>query len=312
MSLTDSSTSQSDSRSVIMVPSWRSILQIDQQHPFYFDHQLDHVPGILLMVEILRLIRQVMQTEAAESAVCSTGGKPGDDAWIRASFTFTRFCELDQETELRAWPSPRSRQWNFQAEQSQVPACVGTLFFLGSAPLAIRRKVAVYPAAPSTRVMPGYLVHRSRPENILVGEAHREEAGPVRCAVRSPGSVDHLFAALGGATRTPEELIEAARQATVMLWSYAYGWPADVKLTLNSVTADLPVCVDRNIPLELRWWPEEIKGNKARTSLELVTGSDRPQLMGLINIDSQGWSASQWQRIRAVRRREAELAEETE
>lgn len=291
-------------------PSWQSIPGVNQAHPFYFDHPLDHVPGIMLIVELLGLVRQVVQQGEPQLAHHSSHGMSAERGWLQTSLLFPRFVELDSETELRAWPSLRPGQWSFVAGQTQFPGCVGTVSFLRCAPLGAHGKVPAYRFAPSQQVMPGHLVHRQRPENILLGEAGREEAGPMRCAVLSPGSDDHLFAVLGGHARTPEELIEAARQAAVMLWSYAFGWPVDVRLTLNSVAADLPVCVDRSVPLELRWWPHQIKGNKARTSFELVAGSDAPELIGSVNICTQAWSESQWQRIRAAQRREAEAARE--
>jgi len=308
MQQTDSLPIRSSCRAAVRKPSWQSVSGVNLAHPFYFDHPLDHVPGIMLIVELLGLVRQVVDQGEPQLSVRDI---PADPGWLRTSLSFPRFGELDAETELRAWPSLRPGQWTFVAGQTQFPACVGTVSFLRSAPSAARGPVPAYRSAPSPQPIPGYLVHRRRPENILIGEAYREEAGPTRCAVLSPGSDDHLFTVLGGPERTPEELIEAARQAAVMLWSYAFGWPADVRLTLNSVSADLPVSVDRNVPLELRWWPHEIRGNKARTSFELVAGSDAPELIGSIGICTQAWSESQWQRIRSAQRREAEAAGES-
>jgi len=310
MQQTDSLPIRSNCRPAVRKPSWQSVAGVNQAHPFYFDHPLDHVPGIMFIVELLGLVRQAFEQGEPALAVHVVNGMSADRGWLRTSLMFPRFGELDTETELRAWPSLRPGQWTFVAGQTQFPACVGTVSFLRSAPVAARGPVPAYRSAPSPQPMPGYLVHRRRPENILLGEACQEEAGPLRCAVLSPGSDDHLFTVLGGQARTAEELIEAARQAAVMLWSHAFGWPADVRLTLNSVSADLPISVDRGVPLELRWWPHEIKGNKARASFELVAGVDAPELIGSINVCTQAWSESQWQRIRSAQRAEAEAAGE--
>jgi hypothetical protein len=310
MQQTDSLPIRSNCRPAVRKPSWQSVAGVNQAHPFYFDHPLDHVPGIMFIVELLGLVRQAFEQGEPALAVHVVNGMSADRGWLRTSLMFPRFGELDTETELRAWPSLRPGQWTFVAGQTQFPACVGNVSFLRSAPVAARGPVPAYRSAPSPQPMPGYLVHRRRPENILLGEACQEEAGPLRCAVLSPGSDDHLFTVLGGQARTAEELIEAARQAAVMLWSHAFGWPADVRLTLNSVSADLPISVDRGVPLELRWWPHEIKGNKARASFELVAGIDAPELIGSINVCTQAWSESQWQRIRSAQRAEAEAAGE--
>jgi hypothetical protein len=286
-------------------PSWQAISEIDLAHPFYFDHPLDHVPGILLIVQLLGLVRQAVRQSEPALAVSADRGR------LRASFSFPRFCELDSETELRVWPARPPRQWTLVAEQGLVPACAGSATFLPSAALAAGGPVPAYRSAPSKQPVSRHLVHRHRAENVLVGEASQEEAGPVRCAVLSPSSSDQLFAVLGGAERTPEELIEAARQAVVMLWCTVYQWPVDVRLTLNEVSAELPVSVHRDIPLELRWWPQEVKGNKAVTSFELVAGSDTPERIGSITFATQAWSERAWERVRSTQRRAAAAAGET-
>ena len=310
MQQTDSLPIRSNCPPAVREPSWQSVSEVDLAHPFYFDHPIDHVPGIMLIVQLLGLVRQAVKQSEPALAVSSGRDIPADRGWLQTSFSFPRFCALDSETELRAWPALWPGQWTFVAEQGLLQTCAGAVTFLRAASQAVCGPVPAYRSAPSRQPIPGHLVHRKRPENILLGEASHEEAGPVRCAVLSPGSGDHLFAVLGGAERTPEELIEAARQATVMLWCTAYGWPVDARLTLNSVSAELPVSVDRDMPLELRWWPREIKGNKAATSFELVAGSDAPELIGSIDLCTQAWSERAWQRIRSAQRREDAAAGE--
>jgi len=66
MPQTDSLPIRSNCRLAVRKPSWQSISGVDQAHPFYFDHPLDHVPGILL-----GLVRQVIQQEETQLAVNS-------------------------------------------------------------------------------------------------------------------------------------------------------------------------------------------------------------------------------------------------
>jgi hypothetical protein len=49
----EGSTDYSSSQAVEEL-SWQSICDIDLNHSFIFDHPLDHVPGIMLIVELLR------------------------------------------------------------------------------------------------------------------------------------------------------------------------------------------------------------------------------------------------------------------
>ncbi len=282
------------------VTTWRSALVVDQSHPFYFDHPLDHVPGIMMITALLELIRAA-GPEMDPGPVMDAEGVAAEGGWARISLWFPRFCELDWETELQVCPSTTARAWTVVATQQLGPVCLGTVAFLDLDPLANRKQVPAYEEEPSLETIPGYLVHRVRAENILLGRVRREDGGPVRAAVLSPGTEDHLFALRGGSARTPEELIEAARQAAIMLWPYAHGWPSDVKLTLNSVTAELPISVDRSTPLEVRWWPKPVNGRKARTSLEVVAGACRPELAGLITISMQAWSGAEWNELRSAR-----------
>jgi hypothetical protein len=71
------------------------------------------------------------------------------------------------------------------------------------------------------------------------------------------------------------KLIEAARQAAVMLWSQAHGWPVDVKLTFNSMTAELPAEVDREVPPRTALVARPVSGThikrcRRRTSLVIL------------------------------------------
>lgn len=58
-------------------------LRVDTAHPVFFDHPLDHVPGMLLL-------------EAARQAAHATTGLPGSSAAFRS--TFHQYAELDRPT----------------------------------------------------------------------------------------------------------------------------------------------------------------------------------------------------------------------
>ena|ERR1700676_4791262 len=124
MQQTDSLPIRSNCRPAVRKPSWQSVSGVNQAHPFYFDHPLDHVPGIMFIVELLGLVRQVVQQGEPQLAVNSANGMSADRGWLRTSLLFPRFGELDAETELRAWPSLRPGQWTFLAGQT-VPGLRG-------------------------------------------------------------------------------------------------------------------------------------------------------------------------------------------
>lgn len=369
---------------ITQVPAWRSTLVSDPSHPFFFDHPLDHVPGIMLITALLDLVRSAAaqldlvrsiaaQPDAAPPNTTPPSTSPpnttppdrrrpagrrgpiGGGHRIRTSLWFPRFCELDEPTELRVCPSSVEGGWTVQASQSRGPVCLGSV--------AIHQPVPGHPGpgngGPDRRYRDGSraagsgpdradgtLVHRARPENILVSGVYRDDGGLSRVAVLDPGTDDHFFPGRSGELRQPEELIEAARQAVVMRWPVEYGWPVRVKLTLNALRADLPMAVDRGRRLDLRWSPGQPRGAKDRMRLDVLdaaepanaaqtnaaqtnaaptnanqtnanptngnrtnahhedsssrAGADATAI-GQVTIDSQAWTESQWQRLRASR-----------
>ncbi|CCK26658.1 A-factor biosynthesis enzyme [Streptomyces davaonensis JCM 4913] len=89
-------------------------LRVDTAHPVFFDHPLDHVPGMLLL-------------EAAGQAARVTGG--GEYEPISFHATFDRYAELDQPTWIEAELGPDAQLQVIGVQgDSPVFACrVGTV-----------------------------------------------------------------------------------------------------------------------------------------------------------------------------------------
>jgi A-factor biosynthesis hotdog domain len=145
-------------------------------------------------------------------------------------------------------------------------------------------------------------VHRTRRENVLVGPVARAADGLLRTAVLNPPE-GHHFTRDRPRDRGPIELIEAARQATIQLWSQAYRWPVDVRLTLNGLRAEVPVRTSRREPVELRCTADPVSSGTAarQTDYDLVVGDDAADRVGRISIMSQPWTEAQWQDLRSTR-----------
>ncbi|WP_354641703.1 ScbA/BarX family gamma-butyrolactone biosynthesis protein [Kitasatospora camelliae] len=72
------------------------LLHVDQTHPVFFDHPLDHVPGMLL----LEAFRQATGCAAGRA----TGRTVDELAMVGGRTAFTAFCELDAPTFLAVAP----------------------------------------------------------------------------------------------------------------------------------------------------------------------------------------------------------------
>ena len=65
----------------------RGFIRVDLQDPVFFDHPLDHVPGMLLVVAGLELAEHAAMLRPAN---------------VSFRLTFTKFCELDAPVEVSA------------------------------------------------------------------------------------------------------------------------------------------------------------------------------------------------------------------
>lgn len=240
-------------------------LVVDESDPFYFDHPLDHVPGMLLFSGLLDLAVRADELRAR-------GLRPDR---VAAGLDFMRFCELGRATTLACRPVPgRNRAWTVTARQAGEHVCAGSIAFAdapssgGAEPQAGARLVP----APARRAA-AELVHRHRPENILVGEPVRRGRGVVEAAVLDPPADEGPRPPFRG----PVEIVEAGRQFATMLEHEEHGKPMDTTLLWVSLRLDIPCRVDRAVPLLLRWPIARVPGRRSRCAATLAdasTGAD--------------------------------------
>ncbi|WP_131742206.1 AfsA-related hotdog domain-containing protein [Actinomadura roseirufa] len=258
-------------------------LTVDESDPFYFDHPLDHVPGMLLFSGLFGLA-------ADADAELLPGRAPGR---VTAHLDFTRFCELDRATALSC-VAGGGGTWTVAARQGEMTACAGSIAFTsgGEGPPAGRPAVppprSGRPAGHARlRRASGALVHRSRPENILIGEPARSGPDLVECAVldlpegnalRREGRPD----AGRADSRATVEIVEAGRQFATMMEHREHGRPMDVTVLWLSLRMDLPRWIDRAVPLLLRWPVERLPGRRSRYAMTLVDASGGAALGSLV------------------------------
>ncbi|MFB4297377.1 AfsA-related hotdog domain-containing protein [Actinomadura sp. NTSP31] len=265
-------------------------LVVDESDPFYFDHPLDHVPGMLLFSGMLDL---AVRADAARSR----GRRAGR---VVAGLDFTRFCELDRGTTLSCRPVPgRNRAWTVAARQAAREVCAGSIAFAegaapangddsaGAPPDAARRPAVI----PPSRQAPALLVHRHRPENILVGEPVRHGRGTVEAAVlRRPGEEPDGW--------RPVQIVEAGRQFATMLEHSHHGRPMDARLLWVSLRMDVPFRLDRSVPLMLRWPVARVAGPRSRCAVTLADASTGAGL-GSLTYEAYAVDPERYERTRS-------------
>lgn len=259
-------------------------LIVDESDPFYFDHPLDHVPGMLLFSGLLELAVRGDERRAR-------GRRPGR---VVAGLDFTRFCELGRGTMLACRPVPGdNRAWTVAARQAGEEVCAGSIAFADDAPAA-RHGSRRAKAVAASRRAPARLVHRHRPENVLVGEPVRRGRCVVEAAVLDPpadGSPRPPF-------RSPVEIVEAGRQFATMLEHEEHGRPMDAALLWVALRLDIPCRVDRDVPLLLRWPIASVPGRRSRCAATLADASTGADL-GSLTYEAYAVGPEQYTRTRS-------------
>lgn len=265
----------------IPAPSSAEELTVDVSHSFYFDHPLDHVPGIALVNALYEL---------ASGAERNVRDVPRADR-IQSRLRFTRFCETDRKTWLSCTadvPGARSgeRRWNVLAQQEDNVVCEGVVCFTSSADDAgpdgppARQRERTPAGMPRTgsrthSAAPARLVHRRWPENILVGAPTRS-GDSLEAAVLTPPP-GHVLRAAGSRLRTPAEVVEAGRQLCTLMEHVELGQDMDTQLIWASLSVDLPVRMRHDLDLTLRSAiPADRNGMSHFRMTVLETGSGLP------------------------------------
>ncbi|MFI5783093.1 AfsA-related hotdog domain-containing protein [Nocardia sp. NPDC051570] len=257
-----------------------STLVVDESDSFFFDHPLDHVPGMLLFSELLDLASSA--EHAREESL------PGR---VRGEVRCTKICESDQPTTMRC--VARESGWRTTATQGGYDVCVADFEFVRPAPMvcALGRIIAAVPA-------PAELVHRHRSSNILVGQAYPGPDGAPQAPVLTPPQ-GHPLRVAEPEYRTPVEIAEAARQFGIYLEHTEAGAPLDTRMLALSMTIDIPFRVPRSVPLLLRCTQHQNPTRRAISSIALIDAVTQTQL-GTLTVISTNVSPGDYARMRAT------------
>lgn len=259
----------------------RATLLVDQRHPFFFDHPLDHVSGMLLVTGLLDLVRA-----SASPFEDTRGGRR-----VRLSIKFARFCELDDRVLLTAEPGAAQGEWVVSALQGGTAVCQGLVEVVREPEVLPRR------ADVSARVTPiaAELAHRVDPDNVVLGEPEIS-SGSYEVPLLSPPT-GHFLRRHGDDRYGVEEIVEAGRQLFTAATQLAHGRAPGDQLVWIVVTADIPARLDRAVPLALRWVVSPPRGNTGVFDYGLmVRGSDRR--LGSLRYVMKSYSPEEFRQLR--------------
>lgn len=186
-------------------------LVVNESHPFFFDHPLDHAPGILLVEGLAQLYEAYFATQPL----------PAGEVWFLRdmSLEFRSFCEKDEPARviLEERPlAPGQHRTAFLGRILQGERVVlTTTLQLARVPLP---SASGSPPEPWPGDANPAIVRKRRLENVLCSELIRDgDAGRFLFSDPPP---DHLLAAGPSPIHGPTYLLETVRQST-SLGSYA-------------------------------------------------------------------------------------------
>ena len=261
-------------------------LVVREDHPYFFDHPLDHVPGILIFEGVLQL---------AEAALKS----PFHLCEVR--FRFRSFCEKNLPIQLRMTeespPGPLPVKIIVQVVQNGKEICDFKLS-IGESSVSPskgasectnehtnerRKQMKNKPPTPLLPLAEPRAVHKQRPENVFVSELFEkpheppDEPGPKgvgdgrtgqgfpRCEGRTnasqgiPPAVDHFLDEGNKEEYSLLYLLEISRQFALLLAHGVEKIPPDMPMNLISIHLTLPKPIPKNFPLQLEAKPQPVK-----------------------------------------------------
>lgn len=199
-------------------------LVVDDSDPVMFDHSVDHVPGMLMLHGIAELVEHASPPPIG----CRIAGD--------FDLTFTRFVEKDTPAHTVVTPARSPHTWRVEMTQSGHVVCAGTAgtVALGDPEHPVVNGVATA-ALPAARAEAA-LVHRRRPENIVVSPLRPAPSGYSIDYLPSEAARTQRFEHVHG----PLDVVEAARQFMILLSHTACGFDLHRHLILKRLVVTTP------------------------------------------------------------------------
>jgi hypothetical protein len=252
----------------------RGFARVDLGDPVFFDHPLDHVPGMLLAVAMLELAEHGSMLEP-------------DNVTFR--LTFTKFCELGAPVEVTATREAGGTS-RIEFIQSGRSIAKGLLAQHDTQPLIERAPVPALGDGPIS----SELVHRADLRNIAIGPLTIED-GRVWTRVREQGLITGLPPRAGAVA----SILEAARQfATAILHRWGEH-PLGIKMIFVGLTAEVPTAVPLGHVVQALSWQVAPPEQTRKLRIDVHAVGDQASKVGSILMASRCVDGAEYAQLRA-------------
>lgn len=251
----------------------RGFTRVDLQDPVFFDHPLDHVPGMLLVVAALELAEHAAMLERRN---------------VSLRLTFIKFCELDAPVEVSAIRETRGNRIEFTQSGRSIARGL-----LRRPDTRLPAELAPVPA-PGDGSISRELVHRADPCNIALGPL-TVEAGRVWARVREQATIGGLPPRASAVA----SIIEAARQFAIAILHRWGEHPMGTKMIFVGITADVPTAVPSGHATRALSWQVTTAEQTRKLHIDVHTLGDRASKVGSIVIASKCVDEVEYAQLRA-------------
>ncbi|WP_434657886.1 polyketide synthase [Pseudomonas sp. R3-56] len=251
--------------------SLRARLVVDEGHPYFFDHPLDHIPGILLLEGVMQLIELAMPPLNGRVAYVKT-----------LSIKFQQYVQKEDVIDLRLEQGHDGQEFQATVMQAGKVMCTCVLG------MAYSSAFETSPAAEFTaaRCVDKALLHKAREENVIVSAMSSLAQGLSVDTVSLPDG--HFFHEGDPEHFSMVYFLEVARQCYMQIAHGHLRIPLNTPMNLLALSFTLDRPIPRNSPLSLA--PQASLGTQLqsfKTNRIHIDLFNRGEKIGQANITAQ-------------------------
>ncbi|WP_413791537.1 MULTISPECIES: beta-ketoacyl synthase N-terminal-like domain-containing protein [unclassified Pseudomonas] len=209
-------------------------LVVNEAHPYFFDHPLDHIPGILLLEGVLQLIELAMPPLSGRVAYIKT-----------LTIKFQQYVQKQDVVDLHVEHGEDSQVFHAKVMQDGKVMCTCVLA------MAYSSAFETSPASEftATPCRDKALLHKARAENVIVSDMSGVAQGLSVDTVKLPP--EHFFQAGDPQHYSMVYFLEVARQCYMQIAHSHLRIPLNTPMNLLALSFSLERPIPRNSPLSL-------------------------------------------------------------
>ena len=251
-------------------------LVVNEAHPYFFDHPLDHIPGILLLEGVLQLIELAMPPLSGRVTYVKT-----------LTIKFQQYVQKQGVIDLHLEQGKDPQVFNAKVMQAGKLMCT---CILG---MAYSSAFETLPAGEftATRCRDKALLHKAREENVIVSDMSGIAQGLSVDTLKLPD--EHFFQEGDPEHYSMVYFLEVARQCYMQIAHSHLRIPLNTPMNLLALSFTLDRPIPRNSPLSLA--PQagfDAQDQPFKTNRVYIDLFNRGEKIGQANITAQVLSQS--------------------